>query len=655
MYYEVGVKQIQGGRDYQEDCYQVFYPDAEDVEKKRALVVLADGMGGHAGGAVASEIVVEGVVDIISKQYPVDNSPSALFAAMDGANRAVLRRAREEPELQGMGCTLVALTIDQNELHWISVGDSLLYLIRGGEVIRKNDDHSYGGYVDRLIAAGEDIPATPGFKPRRNMLMSYVNGEEVAMIDCPDEAHQIQAGDRLIVASDGLDTISSDDFPFLSKNAATPQALADALVGAVEAAGKSNQDNTTVVVVDVIGSGGDDTDQETPGDWVGDSILAGLDEDTAQDITTAVDQTVEEEGVDILAVELPAKKGDSNPLPGDGGANEPVVAVVQSASESGNKKVTIISVVIVGLLLIAGGYFFLSGERSAPVTAGGSDQARSQRPTVSPKQPQAKPSSRVTEAVVPVAQSKSDKQLLQNNLQDELKNGAKGPLLVVLHAGKFTQGSSSLSPIFGERPARQVVVPGFAMSVNEITFMEYGAFAAAVGRRRPADMGWGRNQRPVINVSWDDARAYVAWLSTQTGHRYRLPSESEWEYAARAGTTEPYWWGREAGDGRANCWGCGSKWDGVETAPVGSFSANPWGLHDTAGNVLEWVSDCMHKNYVNAPVDGSSWQQTDCEERVIRGGSWSNPADNGRVAKRGGMGANVRQDNLGFRVVRELD
>ncbi len=660
MYYEVGAKQVQGGRDYQEDCFQVFFPETDDVDKRQALIVLADGMGGHAGGAVASEIVVEKVVREMSKDYPAENFPDALLNATNAANKAVQERARERPELQGMGCTLVAFNLDEKALHWISIGDSLLYLLRGGEVIRKNDDHSYGGYMDRLIAAGEEIPETPGFTPRRNMLMSYINGEEIAMIDCPEEGHDVRPGDRLIVASDGLDTISSDDFPALSKNAHTAQAFADALIDAVEQVGKRNQDNTTVVVVDVIGSPGDDTTQDTPGDWVGDTFLPGLDDGepdiTLQDLETSEVPGEEpesaEQSVEPVApsLEVVAEKNEPvappQPTPG--------VAPDKGASAGADSKNTVIAVLVavVLLLLVGGGYYFFSGTSSTPADQGlavlGNDSGQIEKSVASAGIDGASnPSLNQPGDLTPAVEVEP--------FQDPLKSGGMGPMLVEIPSGQFTQGSSSLSPAFNERPSREVSVPGFAITVTEITFAEYGAFVSAVGGQLPADQGWGRNNRPVINVSWDDARAYAAWLSSQTGKRYRLPSESEWEYAARAGTSGPYWWGRKPGHNRANCWGCGSEWDGVKTAPVGSFPGNPWGVRDSAGNVHEWVADCMHKNYEGAPVDGSSWQESGCSERVVRGGSWSNPADGSRAAKRVGMRADVRQDNLGFRLVREID
>ena len=155
-----------------------------------------------------------------------------------------------------------------------------------------------------------------------------------------------------------------------------------------------------------------------------------------------------------------------------------------------------------------------------------------------------------------------------------------------------------------------------------------------------------------MRVPWADAAAYVTWLSEATDERYRLPSEAEWEYAARAGTTTTYSWGHDIGRNRANCRGCGSRWDADRTAPVGSFTANDWGLHDMAGNLHEWVQDCWHPNYAGAPPDGSAWTTGgDCLRRVVRGGSWLSGIEYLRSAWRSG----ISDSTYGFRVARTLD
>ena len=196
------------------------------------------------------------------------------------------------------------------------------------------------------------------------------------------------------------------------------------------------------------------------------------------------------------------------------------------------------------------------------------------------------------------------------------------PEMVVIPGGRFRMGcvSGSRYCIDSSRPVHEVRIESFEISKYEVTFEEYDRFTNATGRERAFDGGWGRGRHPVIKVSWRDAVAYVEWLSARTGKRYRLPSEAEWEYAVRAGTETAYSWGNEIGRNRANCDGCGSQWDNEQTAPVGSFSANAWGLHDMHGNVWEWVQDCWNDSYQGAPTDGSAWESGDCSRRVMRGG-----------------------------------
>ena len=174
------------------------------------------------------------------------------------------------------------------------------------------------------------------------------------------------------------------------------------------------------------------------------------------------------------------------------------------------------------------------------------------------------------------------------------------------------------------------------------------------GGYRPGDRGWGRGSGPVIRVSWSDVQAYVAWLSGKTGEAYRLLSEAEWEYAARAGTTTRYHWGDDIGRNRANCVGdrCGDSWE--FTAPVGSFGANGFGLHDVHGNVWEWVEDCWNGSYAGAPSDGSAWESGNCDRRVLRGGSWVNIPRDLRAAVRGRIDTGDRSSISGFRVARTL-
>ena len=231
------------------------------------------------------------------------------------------------------------------------------------------------------------------------------------------------------------------------------------------------------------------------------------------------------------------------------------------------------------------------------------------------------------------------------------------PELVVVPAGRFRMGCVSGRDCRDrEHPVHEVELASFALGVYEVTFEDYDRFVQATGHRRPGDRGWGRGGRPVIDVSWEEAEAYVAWLSRETGESYRLPSESEWEYAARAGTTTRYSWGQDVGRNLAHCDGCRSRWDDDQPAPTGSFAANGWGLHDMHGNVWEWVADCWHENYARAPRDGTVWTSGgNCARRVLRGGSWNNNPVALRSANRTRNDAGVRADPFGFRVSRTLD
>ncbi|WP_394809753.1 SUMF1/EgtB/PvdO family nonheme iron enzyme [Nitrosomonas sp.] len=229
------------------------------------------------------------------------------------------------------------------------------------------------------------------------------------------------------------------------------------------------------------------------------------------------------------------------------------------------------------------------------------------------------------------------------------------PEMVRIPPGKFLMGSADYDD---EKPQHEVTIAyAFEISKYEVTFDEYDAFANATKRQLPSDSGWGRGKRPVINVSFNDAQAYVQWLSNKTGKQYRLPSEAEWEYSARAGTQTAYWWGNDIGRNNAVCMDCGSQWDNKQTAPVGSFNLNAFGLYDTAGNVWEWTQDCWHGNYQNAPKDGSAWRDIsggDCSRRVVRGGSWGNYPQNLRSARRSRDGTGAADVILGFRIARDF-
>ncbi len=229
--------------------------------------------------------------------------------------------------------------------------------------------------------------------------------------------------------------------------------------------------------------------------------------------------------------------------------------------------------------------------------------------------------------------------------------------MVVVPAGKFTMGSPATERgrDDDEGPQHEVTIAkSFAVAKFDVTFADWDACVAVGGCPRLSDGGFGRGTMPAINVSWDEARQYVAWLTKMTHEPYRLLSEAEWEYTARAGTTTAYYWGDAIGKGNANCDGCGSQWDAKQTSPVGSFEPNGFGLYDMAGNVWQWVEDCHHDDYNDAPRDGSAWTSGDCSLRVVRGGSWYSDPRILRSAVRDGFSTDSRNGSLGFRVGRTL-
>ena len=252
-----------------------------------------------------------------------------------------------------------------------------------------------------------------------------------------------------------------------------------------------------------------------------------------------------------------------------------------------------------------------------------------------------------------------------DTFSDTLRGGGQGPEMVIIPAGSFQMGCvSGLDCGDDEKPVHEVtILQPFAVSKYEITFEDFDRFA---DENQVDDGGWGRGRRPVINVSWNDAKEYVAWLSSQTGQPYRLLSEAEWEYAARAGSETKYHFGnkesqlclfgnfadRSLGNDDALC----SDGFGMQTAMVGRFESNSFGLHDMHGNASEWVEDCWNETYSGAPSDGSAWLTGDCGRRVMRGGSWNFLPNDLRSAHRNRLSSNLGILHFyGFRVARTLD
>jgi formylglycine-generating enzyme required for sulfatase activity/class 3 adenylate cyclase len=231
------------------------------------------------------------------------------------------------------------------------------------------------------------------------------------------------------------------------------------------------------------------------------------------------------------------------------------------------------------------------------------------------------------------------------------------PELVEIPAGSFAMGSTEdeigHKPSEGPRRTIRLAKP-FALGRYEVTFAQWDACVADGGCiHTPNDRDWGRGNRPVFYVSWNDIQKYLAWLSDKTGHTYRLPSEAEWEYAARGGTATRYWWGEAMELGLANCAGCNAD-DGETTVPVGSYPPNPFGLYDVHGNVWEWTADCWNGSYAGAPAGSSAWTLGECDKRAVRGGAWGLAPDDLRIARRRGDDLNLRSGKRGFRVARDL-
>ena len=200
----------------------------------------------------------------------------------------------------------------------------------------------------------------------------------------------------------------------------------------------------------------------------------------------------------------------------------------------------------------------------------------------------------------------------------------------------------------------RVCVEAFDLGKTEVTFAQWDACVADGGCNdyRPPDEGWGRGNRPVIKVSWKDAQAYAQWLSGKTKQTWRLPTEAEWEYAARGKTSTAYWWGDAIGRNNANCEGCGSQWDNMQTAPVSSFAANRFGLYDTSGNVWEWTCSAYDKDYGGGETRCA--EASDDSGRAVRGGSWDLSPGSLRAAERGSSTPGDRSYYLGFRVARTV-
>lgn len=255
--------------------------------------------------------------------------------------------------------------------------------------------------------------------------------------------------------------------------------------------------------------------------------------------------------------------------------------------------------------------------------------------------------------------------VFKDRFEAEFQDCEVCPEIVAVSSGAFTMGSPDQEPqsTSRERPQHIVDVPRFGIGKYEVTFDQWDACVAAGGcSTTPDDQGWGRGSRPVVGVSWNDAQEYAAWLSDKTGEQYRLPSEAEWEYATRAGSTGRFNTGDCITPDQANfrsdypAEGCASANPLWRTLPIGSFEPNAFGLYDTHGNVRELVQDCWNSDYQGAPADGSAWQSGDCTRSPVRGGSWS---DYGRILRSACRyhrpHRSTQNDYTGIRIARTME
>jgi formylglycine-generating enzyme required for sulfatase activity/class 3 adenylate cyclase len=308
-----------------------------------------------------------------------------------------------------------------------------------------------------------------------------------------------------------------------------------------------------------------------------------------------------------------------------------------------------ILIVLLGvtLLVIAGGalWYMLLQPHGKVGNQAAAPQPQS-APSVAPIPQEAAPQPSSTPSAAPASQQSARQSRPAPGVTPAtpLASAVREPEMNTIRAGIFTMGSND---DVTEKPPHQVTIKPFAISKYPISVRDWNDCAAAKACTFAAT---GKDDAPVTNVSWTDAKQFVAWLAGAMRKAYRLPSEAEWEYAARGGTQTKYWWGDQFQSGMANCKNCNDIATAEQPIKVGSFKPNPFGLYDMGGGVDQWVEDCWHKNYQGAPADGSAWVEAECASHVIRSGSWKNDARYVRPSNRDSYDTNVRYPTHGFRV-----
>jgi formylglycine-generating enzyme required for sulfatase activity len=462
---------------------------------------------------------------------------------------------------------------------------------------------------------------------------------------------------------------------------------------AIEDAAMPRQDNTTAVVIKIVDDNAaelaleedDDSDDEditTPGSAnIGDTIEMEAPAEPEAETEAEEADNIPDESIDLTpAEEEPVEAIEEVAEAVPDAPPETIVEDVSSESSEKSKTGLIVGIAATVLIAVAaGGYFMFAGSKSEKIDVETVSEEVVVEETISEEQSSPtevieesaeeeivetvteaapEPDTVVETQVQPVEEAEpapAPDVANKKEFQDDLKDGGKAPLMVVIPAGSFAMGSSSSSRYTDERPRHTVKIDSFAVGKYEVTFAEYDLFAKATGRKPPKDLYMDRNTHPVIFVKWDDAYYYTKWLSEQTGKKYRLLSESEWEYAASTGKKSSFWWGYDEEPGRAHCFECETGLDPRKPSKVGGFEANNFGIHDTAGNVAEWVKDCWHENYKGAPSDSEVWEGGDCTYRAVRGGAYISPQQSIRSAKRDKLKSDAGYDHVGIRIARDLD
>jgi formylglycine-generating enzyme required for sulfatase activity/class 3 adenylate cyclase len=267
-------------------------------------------------------------------------------------------------------------------------------------------------------------------------------------------------------------------------------------------------------------------------------------------------------------------------------------------------------------------------------------------PSVAPIPQQAAPQPSSTPSAAPATQEAAKQPQPESRAAPAAPPApaVREPEMKSIRGGSFTMGSND---DVTEKPTHQVTIKPFSIGLYPVSVREWNECAAA---KACGFVATGKDDAPVTNVSWSDAKQFVAWLAAATRKTFRLPSEAEWEYAARGATQTKYWWGDQFQPGMANCKNCNDIAAAEQPIKVGSFKPNPFGLYDMGGSVDQWVEDCWHKNYQGAPADGSAWVEGECGSHVIRSGSWKNDARYVRPSNRDAYDTNVRYPTHGFRV-----